>query len=326
MADNGGAFAIKGFNFQKSIISLIAISNYNKSGFLLFVENKDDAELDLKDTHTFIQIKSEKLSINKLISPKKSKDSSKGNKHSILYKNLQNNHPHARYKIVTKDDFSDKEKLIKSNENIIFECPCIYKYSKEQKKLIVEKLAEQGLLESETLLKLEKSYLYFSPFKDDYKIALTFLKGVMNEAGIKVDDNKGSIALGELCELIDQKSEIIIKDESDRNLKNITSEELRTIFSTAESENLKFEALEYLKERLTFSEKVKIRKELLLIMSNYKKLKNDVSQTIGFISTEGDICDTIECLYNEIKDKFQHPKTLLYALLIDIYADRLNEM
>ena len=101
---------------------------------------------------------------------------------------------------------------------------------------------------------------------------------------------------------------------------------MRTIFSTAESENLKFEALEYFKERLTFSEKVKIRKELLLIMSNYKKLKNDVSQTIGFISTEGDICDTIECLYNEIKDKFQHPKTLLYALLIDIYADRLNEM
>ena len=53
MADNGGAFAIKGFNFQKSIISLIAISNYNKSGFLLFVENKDDAELDERYSYIY---------------------------------------------------------------------------------------------------------------------------------------------------------------------------------------------------------------------------------------------------------------------------------
>lgn len=45
--ENGGAIAIKGFNFQKAAISFIAIKNYDKPNFHILVEAKDDFEVVL---------------------------------------------------------------------------------------------------------------------------------------------------------------------------------------------------------------------------------------------------------------------------------------
>lgn len=64
--DSGGAVAIKGFNYQKAVIAYIAVLNYQKDGFQIIVENQDDAEIFVKNNKTFIQIKSEKLSLTKI--------------------------------------------------------------------------------------------------------------------------------------------------------------------------------------------------------------------------------------------------------------------
>lgn len=48
--DNGGAIALKGFNYQNAVASLIAILNYDKDNFLLFIETKDDIEVDIEDS------------------------------------------------------------------------------------------------------------------------------------------------------------------------------------------------------------------------------------------------------------------------------------
>ena len=43
--DNGGAIAIKGFNFQHAIAALIIIGNYEKEKFSIYLETKDDIEV-----------------------------------------------------------------------------------------------------------------------------------------------------------------------------------------------------------------------------------------------------------------------------------------
>ena len=105
--DNGGAVAINGFNYQAAVIMLIALLNYKKKDFSLFVETKDDVEISLDGTHTFAQIKSLKnLSIAALIRKNKK------NQKSILSKNLSLTAPNSRYKIITPyfadNDMSNK--------------------------------------------------------------------------------------------------------------------------------------------------------------------------------------------------------------------------
>ena len=98
MKIDGGANAIRGFNYQKSAIALIAVLNYNKDDFELFLENQDDVEVLFKDSHTFIQIKSNKgLSIKSLVK------ADKRTNQSILGKNLSKNPCGSRlgrYKVV----------------------------------------------------------------------------------------------------------------------------------------------------------------------------------------------------------------------------------
>lgn len=78
--DNGGAIALKGFNYQNAVASLIAILNYDKDNFLLFIETKDDIEVDIEDKHVFIQVKGQSLSLTNLLSIE--------NKNSDILKNI----------------------------------------------------------------------------------------------------------------------------------------------------------------------------------------------------------------------------------------------
>ena len=59
--DNGGAIALKGFNYQNAVASLIAILNYDKDNFLLFIETKDDIEVDIEDKQVFVVMLKDKL-------------------------------------------------------------------------------------------------------------------------------------------------------------------------------------------------------------------------------------------------------------------------
>ena len=65
--DNGGAIAIKGFNFQHAIAALIVIGNYEKEKFSIYLETKDDIEVVYSDNTFFIQAKNKKLTLNELV-------------------------------------------------------------------------------------------------------------------------------------------------------------------------------------------------------------------------------------------------------------------
>ena len=58
--NNGGAIAIKGFNYQKASIILIMINNYQREDFLIIPEAEDDFQVYVDGKTIFIQVKGEK--------------------------------------------------------------------------------------------------------------------------------------------------------------------------------------------------------------------------------------------------------------------------
>ncbi|MBB6696659.1 hypothetical protein [Clostridium algidicarnis] len=48
--DNGGAIAIKGFNYQKASIILVMIKNYSRDGFHVIPEAEDDFQVHVDDS------------------------------------------------------------------------------------------------------------------------------------------------------------------------------------------------------------------------------------------------------------------------------------
>ncbi|EHM67641.1 dsDNA nuclease domain-containing protein [Staphylococcus aureus] len=93
--ENGGANAQRGFNYQNCVISLVAIRNYKKPNFKIYVEADEDFEVNYGDDyHACIQVKGEKnLTFNKLLKGEKGKL-------SIFEKNLSSGKSDSVYKIV----------------------------------------------------------------------------------------------------------------------------------------------------------------------------------------------------------------------------------
>lgn len=142
--DNGGAIALKGFNYQNAVASLIAILNYDKDNFLLFIETKDDIEVDIEDKHVFIQVKGQSLSLTNLLSIE---NKNSDNKKCIFSKNIKKNHPKALYHIVLLSLKNDQKDVIEASENTVFSEE--YLYSDEQQNKIIQKLKEIGFTEEE---------------------------------------------------------------------------------------------------------------------------------------------------------------------------------
>lgn len=61
--DNGGASAIKGFNYQKSIAMLIAVLHFRDKDFKLAVEAEDDIVFSSPFRTVYIQAKSGTMSL-----------------------------------------------------------------------------------------------------------------------------------------------------------------------------------------------------------------------------------------------------------------------
>lgn len=317
MTITGGAFAIKGFNYQKAIISLIAILNYRKEGFEIFVENQEDVEVRLKDSHTFIQIKGSPLSIKSLTKVDK-------NNKSILGKNLRADNDKARYKIVTLDNFAnaDKVKLIDSGENLIFKN--VYKYSDNQKENIIKKLKIEGFSEEDLKNKLSTSYLYFSPFKNNYLEASSFLMGEMVFCNIKTDDKRGIIAISELFRQIDQKSEILPTEDNPYNpKKKLTTNDLQPILVMAGYDFQK-DIFDDVGEIFTLLEKKKIERLLLEITSTQRALKRKIQERIGYFEPNKETSTLIKELYGKVEDLSEN-KPLLYAIIINVIADKFQK-
>lgn len=285
--ENGGAFAIKGFNFQKATISLIAIKNYHKPNFHILVEAKDDFEVKYDGYEAYIQVKSKKLSLKQLLNTSDGK--------SILEKNLSNGNRNSHFKIFVKSFAeTDIKKMIELSEGNI--CTPLYLYSDKQKKSILEELKSSEKIE-EFEEKLLSSYIYIPPFKDKLAEAVPVLLGEMALNEIDVSHKRGQIAVNELFTLIDQKSEYIVKSEEDFQKKAILKEDLKKVFKLTSTLDAFDELLE--STLYSFFLKKQIKKEQIKIMHFYSIEKKAAKQELlGFDLLSG---TEEEVIHNAVK-------------------------
>ncbi len=322
MKTDGGANAIRGFNYQKAVIALIAVLNYNKDGFEFFLENQDDVEVFINDSHTFIQIKSNKnLSIKSLVKADKKTNQ------SILGKNLSKNPCGSRlgrYKVVTPDfSKSDKSNLEESGNGLIFDT--IYKYSYSQRLAIADSLKNQDYEQSDLDSKLSNSYIFFSPFGADLRDAVRSIKGTMSDHNISVDNNKGDIAINELFTQIDNRSEISpTQDMPYNNKKKLTASDLKLIFTVSGHEDIQDGIWNDIKSDFNLLTQHKSERELKRTILMHKALKNDMISKIGSFTADSDANSLVKDLYEKVKT-FEADESVLYALIVVIIAERIQE-
>lgn len=321
-SEGGGSIAIKGFNYQKAVISYIAILNYRKANFQILVENQDDAEVLIEDKKTFIQVKSEKLSISKIC-----KQDTKSRK-SILSKLIDKTCPGAFYKIFTTNKFneSDKRNLEKVCGQIV-SCD-VFKCSKKQTNRLLASLQNDTCNIDEMNKKLERLFLAISPFEDKYEAAIPFLLGAMAEEKISIDGNRGKTALNELFTQIDIKSELDpLKSQSTIHKKQISKDDLDLILINVDKEELRKDLHKELLEECNFPKTLKysIRRELFNLYTTHKSLKNTLRDVLGdFKLSDGGEAYQIKSLYHNVGTKHGEGSAL-YAVIIDIVTDKILE-
>lgn len=311
--DNGGAIAIKGFNYQTASIILVIIRNYDKDDFEVIPESKDDVEVRLNNTHYFIQIKgTKKLSIAKLI--KKEKDKDKADKKSIIEKNLAQGDDNSFRKIFLCDMTESMEKdLVPIKEEDLINP--LLQYSKDQKKEIATTLK----LTPNLTKRLDKQYIYKTPFENNYQNALIYLTGYMVDRGL-VGERSG-IVLNELTNQILQKSEIVIKNEEEIELKSLKGSLLKQIFTKVEREEEYNNLLATLPYNHLMKKQILKKKTHIPIL--YTALKDKVKRRIDvdLLSSKTDyeainsICEIID-----YEDK-SIDTNLKIALSIDCYIE-----
>lgn len=268
--NNGGAIAIKGFNYQKATIAFIAIKNYNKDNFQIFVEAKEDFEVKFEGFEAYIQVKGKKLSLNKILSETD----------PILYKNLLSSSeltPNTKFKLITKEfSQTDIKKMAVIGDGHI--CNPLYKYSTEQTEEILNSFkGKENANDLEERLK--NSYIYITPFKDKLEDAIIYLIGVMSENKIDVSNDRGKIALNELFTLIDQKSEFIVKKVEDYEKKKIEKKDLEQIFKTTTLLDNFSKLLD--ETSYNFFEKQRIKMEQVKILIMYRTEKLEVQEALS---------------------------------------------
>ncbi|REB10037.1 DUF4297 domain-containing protein [Sporosarcina sp. BI001-red] len=316
--DNGGAEAIRGFNFQKANLILLAINNYMKPNFKIYVEAEDDIVVTFDDYKAIIQVKKQSHTFNSLTKKEKpkglNKDGSKKNteKLSILEKNLSAGEKDDVFKIFVKDiGKTDKKRLIVKKPGQI--CVNLHQLNDEAKTEILSKLP------SEDKTKLDNFYLHISPLGEEYDDAQTYLIGTLNKNDISVDNNQGRAIIAELTLNIDHKSQHIIQDISDKELKYMDSEYFSNIFITSTA-IIKFEKV---LDTLQYGDikSTRIKKERLKIDLTRVTLKEDIK---GFIQSLDDVEDLsnleiVKIVLEKYLDK--DDQNLLIAIAIEAICE-----
>lgn len=128
--DNGGASAIKGFNYQKSIAMLIAVLHFLDKDFELAVEAEDDIVFSSPFKTVYIQAKSGKMSLATISKRYKEKS-------SVIEKNISHGTgKNDLYKIVSPA-FKNMDKTLKKvDATLITQGASIFQYSSEAIKTI----------------------------------------------------------------------------------------------------------------------------------------------------------------------------------------------
>lgn len=275
--DNGGAEAIKGFNFQKANLILLSINNYQKKDFKIYIEAEDDIVVSYESYRAFIQVKKQKHTLNSINKPDKKvrKDSDGKNiiefSPSILEKNLNSGTEKDIFKIIVKEiGPTDKKQLdIKKPGSI---CPELYKLSDKAKKTLIKSLP------AELVNKIENFYFFISPIHEDLIEAEKYLIGCLNGIEISVDNNRGRAIIAELSLTIDQKAQEVIVDEVHKELKLLDKNYLSKVLVTCKSLN----EFDNILESLGYSTLVKkqIKSERLKIELNETNLKESMKEAI----------------------------------------------
>ena len=252
--NNGGAIAIKGFNYQKASIILIMINNYQREDFLIIPEAEDDFQVYVDGKTIFIQVKGEKnITLQKLISKE------------IIKKNLFPGHDEDIRKIFVWDigeNFQNSLKEIVSG-NIISP---LLNYSDEDLKRIADNLN----LNENQQIRLKNQYIYKTPFNNNLTEAIKRLFGELVSHNLHINNESGRALLSELSLMIDQKSEIIVLDNN-YSQKTIDNVYLKKVFARVE-QHQKFDRI---LDKLSYNElkKSKIKQEKTKILVSCQNIK-----------------------------------------------------
>lgn len=303
--DNGGAIAQRGFNYQNCVVSLVAIRNYKKPNFSIYVEADEDFEVTYDGNyHAYIQVKGQKdMSIKKLLE-------SNNDKQSILEKNLSSGTDDSTYKIVVYN-FSSKdlrEMQEQTNTEELFESS--WTLSNSQKSQVNNQ-------------RIENFSLVKTAFENNINDARRYLKGELATQNISLD-NRHDIILNELLQQIAQKSERLVRTELDKELKKITSEELNLILQKVTAK----ERFERELNAFGFSSiknemiKVEEKKIILQYMTAKKSVINFLKSDMSRLRNE----KAIELLPKtfDLEDMKELPEDSKYAISISAYCDILE--
>jgi hypothetical protein len=255
--DNGGANAIKGFNYQKSIVALIAVLHYlDDDDFQIYVESEDDIVVGMGGKKTYLQAKGGAMSLKSLIAQPDGKP-------SIIEKNLAHgNESDSSFKIVTPFFSNAGKHLTSVQAKILTEGAEVSSYSVTA----VEEISR--VLPSLSAFKLDNSRVAVTVFRANQKDALTYLKGIMADQGIPVDNSYGMATLKELCLQIDQRSELKVQTDQDYEKKKFTHNNLKTIFGHSKKMSLYEELLNKL--NFPMQKMIEIKKRSVTIGAIYE--------------------------------------------------------
>lgn len=310
--NNGGAYAQKGFNYQNYIISLVAIRNYKKDKFTLFVESNEDFEVLYNDDyHAYIQVKGQKVSLSKLLQQAK-------NKPSILEKNLTSGEEDSVYKIVVydfNDDDIDEMIECRDDEEELFESS--WRLNEKQKLEAKDKIGEH------VKNRLDNFSIVNSGFKNNSYDARKYLKGEMSDQGISVD-NRGDSILNELKTLIELKSEKIIHSDEDKLLKKITADDLNPFLLKVSAKDRFVKELQ--KFGFTPFKEEKIKSEELKIIVDYMFIKKQIIDLLKSDENrlENDSITSIVPTMLGIDELKSLEENTKYAIIISAYCDILE--
>lgn len=305
--DNGGAIAIKGFNYQKASIILVMIKNYSRDGFRVIPEAEDDFQVHVDGKNIFIQVKGSKcITLNKLI------------KKEIIEKNLVPGQDGDIRKIFFWDISASfkKELTVVPSGNVT---SSLLKYTDDHKNKIITELE----LDDNQKNRVDNQFLYITPFSNDLTEAITRLFGEMVTQELHVDNESGRALLAELSLMIDQKSEILIHGD-DYTEKIIDGKYLKNLFVRVQQLDMFDEILD--KSKFNTFKKERIKHERTKILVAYQNTKKKAKEHCNCCdldfecSSEDELINQFVNIVREVDDTISNDN-LLIAISVECLCD-----
>ena len=309
--NNGGAIAQKGFNYQNHVISLVAIRNYEKRNFSIYVEADEDFEVTFDDDyHAYIQVKGQKISIKKLLARSNGKP-------CILEKNLTSGDDKSKYKIVVIDILDGDIKLLQEQSTVDEELfNKSYRLGSSHRDTIEKELGDSFNS------KLDNFSLIKTDFDNNSDSARTYLKGELVNAKISVDGRDDSI-LNELLRLIQQKAEKIIQSEEDKQFKKIAKDDLASLLKKIQDKERFEKELDGFD--FTAVKKERIKKEELKIPLQYiterKELIEFLRSDMDRLEEESLVSIAQKIISRNIEILEGLDENTKYAIIISAYCE-----